>query len=604
VKLYFLAHSIWQDCQQKRRNTLSGGIKEIDARIQNTINLTGDIGVSAHIAWLNSNDITFQQSEIEKLYGADFEKSLIQELTKSEGADFKKISEIRRFVANREQFKLYHKSIDGNVAFYWREKIGKFRGNVAASTAPVDRFYQKINKKITLVDSFIQSPFRYVSDKLELLKEGNVLWNIFTPGEFIGIQMGKIQSRIALGIFKWSTKIARSNSFFAGAFHQISEFSKIFYKSGGDWGTSSFHFVEKKWGNFLEWGAKKAGFEGFQGVKATIGTAAWNIFSKAAPGFAEKLASGGFGKLIASLVAGELTAGTSLLIQVGLMVAWEGFKKLKKLITDKKYRNEFISKTLPLLLTGASIGISALPAAIVGGLIAGGSAIMGAIGAIISTLFSSIFLPALISVGAILGSIFLLFQVFNITINIDSGVGQAITSILCEESSEGATGSTGGNSSTKTAACIVKILSDCAINPLTSGNANSSKWQCALASLVAQDAMEELKRSATSYSVLQCVGFVAAIDIANGGTGQFPDAKNMDTIHPSNYKWVSGVGSCSPGDIFVDKNGAWGHTGIFLSNAGPYIKCMDANGGGPGVVRGQDSCQWPSNKIAGCLKRI
>ncbi len=226
--------------------------------------------------------------------------------------------------------------------------------------------------------------------------------------------------------------------------------------------------------------------------------------------------------------------------------------------------------------------------------------------------FSTFILPGVVSGGLAvliaLGSLYLFTHQggdgFKMSIDLDSGAGQVISSILCDQNSTEAGGASSGNQATKTAACIVKILTDCAINPLTSSNANSSKWQCALASLVAQDAMEELKRSATSYSVLQCVGFVAAVDIASGGTGSFPNAKDMDTIHPSNYKWVSGVGSCSSGDIFVDKNGTWGHTGIFLSNGGPYIQCMDANGGGPGVVRGQGSCQWPSNNIAGCLKRI
>lgn len=593
-------------------NTLSGGIKEIDARIQNTINLSGDIRVSAHIAWLNSDDIAFQQSEVEKLYGADFEKSLIQELTKSEGADFKKISDIRRFISNREQFILYHDSVDGNVALYWREKIGKFRGNIAASTAPVDRFYQKINKKIGKVDNFIHSPFRYLSDKLETLKEGNVWWNIFTPGEFIGIQMGKIQSRIALGVFKWSTKIARSNSFFAGAFRQVSEFSKIFYKSGGDWGTSSFHFVEKKWGNFLEWGAKKAGFEGFQGVKATIGTAAWNVFSKAAPGFAEKLASGGFGKLIASLVAGELTAGTSLLIQVGLMVVWEGLKKFKKFLTDSEYRNRFISEKLPLLLTGASIGISALPAAIVGGLIAGGSAIMGAIGAIISSLFSSVFLPALIAVGAIIGGIFLLFQVFNITIDIDSGISSLVASVICDQSKQ-----TSSNKTANVALCIAEIANNCpGLNPVTESKLKSPSWQCLVGGLLFKNALAELEKSAhvknstsASEGNLQCVGLSAAA--AADGDGSFSvgqiNACMYATSVPQGYRYLPGCPNMQPGDHFIMgvENCTVGHIGVVITpQEGVGFTCVDANAAGPGIIQGPDKCKYAKSQISGCLRKM
>ncbi len=126
-----------------------------------------------------------------------------------------------------------------------------------------------------------------------------------------------------------------------------------------------------------------------------------------------------------------------------------------------------------------------------------------------------------------------------------------------------------------------------------------------LASTLAQSSLAALQYSATNYDVLQCVGFIVAIDVANGGTGTgFGDAKTLLSNPPSGYKPVLGVGSCSPGDFFVDTTGTWGHTGVFIKNGGATSQVADANGAGPGVVRGPGSGTWLSSKIAGCLKKI
>lgn len=194
----------------------------------------------------------------------------------------------------------------------------------------------------------------------------------------------------------------------------------------------------------------------------------------------------------------------------------------------------------------------------------------------------------------------LLFNVFQHSIKLDSAPGRLIASIICDESGEG------GNPRLNTAICIAQILTDCSINPLTSGNANSSAWQCALASLIADDAMTALKTSATKYQVLQCVGFVVAVDLATGGSGSgFGNAKTLCDSVPSGWRCVQGVGSCAPGDIFVSKGGAWGHTGIVADPlpGSPYIQCLDANGGGPGIVRNSEECRYPKSSIYGCLKR-
>lgn len=232
------------------------------------------------------------------------------------------------------------------------------------------------------------------------------------------------------------------------------------------------------------------------------------------------------------------------------------------------------------------------------------------LGFVTSLLFPWV-LPSLISIGVFLGIVFgsvhyqnMMTNMINTTahldvnLSLDSGVGSIIGNILCDSEE-------GGNAKAKTAACIVEILSKCGINPLTASNAGGSSWQCVLASTLAESAKAKLQESATKFSVLQCVGFIVAVDVATGGAGTgFGNANSLLSSPPSGYKAVLGVGSCSPGDFFVDVSGTWGHTGVFIGNAGAVIKCMDANGGGPGVVRGSDSCVWPSAKVAGCLKKI
>ncbi len=236
-----------------------------------------------------------------------------------------------------------------------------------------------------------------------------------------------------------------------------------------------------------------------------------------------------------------------------------------------------------------------------------------ALGFVTSLLFPWV-LPSIVSIGVFIGIVFgsvhyqtMMNQMLNTTarldvnLSLDSGLGEFIGNILCDSGEGGGK----NNSRIQTAACIAEILSKCSINPLTASNAQGSTWQCMLASTLAESALAQLQRSATSYSVLQCVGFIVAIDVANGGTGTgFGDAKTLLSSPPSGYKPVLGVGSCSPGDFFVDTTGTWGHTGVFIANGGATSQVADANGAGPGVVRGPGSGTWLSSKIAGCLKKI
>lgn len=344
------------------------------------------------------------------------------------------------------------------------------------------------------------------------------------------------------------------------------------------------HFAHAQWGKFVKWGLAKTGMTGvvkYAGVSAS--RTATRLLLKIGGKALAKLGT----KALGALITAATTVGT-VIFAIGMVfdLISLGWEFLKELARNSKLRQTVVGWGLAI---GAFFTVTRIAPFFTGlGL---------ALGAMIAASFQFLLLAF-----AILGIVlFVAPQIQNNiknTFRLDSAPGRLITSILCDNDGGG------GNPAINTAVCIVQILTDCGLNPLLAGNANTPAWQCALASLVAADAMEVLKESATKYEGVQCVGFVRAVDVATGGPGVgWGNANTLGTLVPSGYTFASGIGSCAPGDIFVDTGGDVGHTGIFISNDGPYIKCADANGAGLGVVRGPDSCVWDSSKIAGCLKK-
>ena len=589
-----------------------GGLHENDPRLLHTLNIANDTGVSPHIPWLDAADLVAQENQLKIKYKTDnlsdfYQKEVSRLKTSADNGklvDFTTIDEVGKHLSNQQQHSSYQKSVSGNSLYYLRDKIGKIRGNFASVSAPVDRFAQKINKKVSSVSDFIHAPFAYIADKWLQVQE---VAPILNPGKFLYDKVHSGQLWVAARLLEISDKLKSNKSWYSGIFSQVSDFAGGFIHHDADWSSSSFHFIQTKWGNLLDWSAKKAGFEGFQAVKIKVGTSLWNGFAKLAPGLAEKISSSGLSKLVGSLMLGELSAGSTLLIQAGAMVVWEGIKGVWNFLFNKEKREEMINN-LPLAVwVGTAIGgLMALPSMIVGGVIAIGSALLSGLSAIATSLVG-LFIPAMIISGV---AVFLVYIFstnlqttarLDVNLSLDSGLGEFIGNILCDSGEGGGK----NNSRIQTAACIAEILSKCSINPLTASNAQGSSWQCMLASTLAQSALAALQYSASNYSVLQCVGFIVAIDVANGGAGTgFGDAKTLLSSPPSGYKPVLGVGSCSPGDFFVDTTGTWGHTGVFIANGGATSQVADANGAGPGVVRGPGSGTWLSSNIAGCLKKI
>ncbi|MEI8232385.1 MAG: CHAP domain-containing protein [bacterium] len=575
-------------------NTIGGNVDENDPRILNTKNISAEIGVSAHIPWLNKEDLDSQASLLQKQYGSeDLAKTLQQEINLGEDADFKKISSIKKLFSNIEQHNHYTRALDDNPVYNIRNQIGKTRGRFAAISSPIDRFSQKVGKKIWAVDDFVHSPFKYIADKIEDIQEKVPILN---PGKFIYDKFVGAQLWIAQRVLEWSDNLIGRGHWARGILTHISDFSRGFITEGGSWSGANYTFVQKKWGDLLDWGAKKTGRGSWQALKGEIGTKLWSGFSKMAPELAKKLSAGELSKVVASLVAGELSAGTTLLIQAGLMLIGSAFKKIKQFFTDSHFRDQVIRR-IPALIAAASVGLAAVPGAIVAGLIAFGSGALSLLGSALGALFTSIFLPAMIAVGSMLLAFFLLFQVFNITKEIDSNDSlyqQVIAGIVCDE---------GGGGPGSAAVCIADYLQGCNLSPLTASLLNSSGWKCLLAqTALNQNAKDAIQASTSGNNYFQCVGMAAAY-AGQAYNISFPqiNAKDYANNAPSGFRWIGGGDSCQPGALFVDTGGTYGHIGVVIECAGANIVCVDSNYGGPGVTRNKDQCRYPTGSIAGYL---
>jgi hypothetical protein len=208
----------------------------------------------------------------------------------------------------------------------------------------------------------------------------------------------------------------------------------------------------------------------------------------------------------------------------------------------------------------------------------------------------------LLSAGVALGLLAFFLVFFNIFTklpwDIDSAPGRILTSIFCDESGEG------DGSAASAAICIADILTKAGLNPLLASDVNSTLWQQIISALF-PDTIKAIAKSASGQGAFQCVGLIAAGVTESGGAyWEPPNANQLDINSPPGYTYVSGVGSCQPGDAFVDMGGTYGHTGWIVEDAGAHFVCVDANMGSAGAVRNRDSCRYAKSKIDGCLKKI
>lgn len=298
---------------------------------------------------------------------------------------------------------------------------------------------------------------------------------------------------------------------------------------------------------------------------------------------------------IGALLAAGTAIGTAFSVVLGALMVFDLIKLGWNFVKNFLSSSDFRGSVAKFGLTVGAIFL-AIPAAFVSTL------------SVISLLMLSVLQPVLLSLAIIGIMIFVNNHNFSdlmTTVRLDSGsaLQQVVGDIVCTLTGSEAP-SKAGNPKLAAGKCVAQLLTQFGINPLTESNAVGAAFNSFSSGLGNGAAAAEAARSATSYKVFQCVGFDVVVDIMTGGSGTgWGNANTLLSSPPSGYKPVLGVGSCLPGDFFVDTSGVVGHTGIFVSNAGPYIKCMDANGGGPGLVRDESSCVWPSANVAGCLKK-
>lgn len=609
----------------EQHNTLTGSLQENNPRIAATLGISSDIGVSPHIPWLSSQDLDSQAvSLIEKYHLKEtdsFSKIIEREILKDKDADFGLITDLTNHLSNASQRRYYKTTLSGNPIYSLRDRLSRTWGGITGYTQPVERFYERTNKHIFGVYDVLNKPFDGVGNWLINLQEN---YPIFNPGKFINDKLMGGQLWVAQKILDWSDQLKGTGRWYSGIFTQISDFTGGFIHSEAQWSDASFHFIQKKWGNILDWGAKKAGYAGFDAVKAKIGSTLWSGFSKLAPGLAEKLSAGALGKLVLSFTAGTLSAGTTILIQVGAMLLWEGAKGIWNFLFNSQKRSEMLAR-LPLAVwaSTAFTGLTMLPGAIVGGVLALGSSLLGGIGVVVSSL-ATIFIPAIIVAGASVTLLVFINLWSSTTSRIDSSsaLSQFVSNIVCDDAGNPTlpgvnagdttdaptTTATAPNSVLSCATCLAKYLNEC-YGPSVNSSNISRGLSCMAAKAISPEAVSIIERSAISFTYLQCVGFVQA-SIACGG-GSLPGANACSYANQSNwggYTFRAGLGGAKPGDPIVFKSSgscsdsAPGHIGILKGDAGALVCLVDANSTCSGCV--SDNNCLPKTNVAGHLSKL
>lgn len=346
------------------------------------------------------------------------------------------------------------------------------------------------------------------------------------------------------------------------------------------------HFATAQWGKLVKWSLTKTGMSGV--VKyAGIST------SRTATRFLIKLGGKALARLGEKAIGAIITAGTaigSVLFAIGMVwdLATLAWNFVKEFINNIEFRKTVRNWAIGLWAFFSGIQLAPLAA-------------------VLGVMFAVAFEGLLLSLIIVGTALFVVPQIIDRNksgthLDAVNNAAQIIANIVCTLGGAEAPG-TSSNPRLAAGKCVYKLLTEAGINPLNSSNAAGPAFTSFSTGLGNGAAASEAQRSAQKYGAFQCVGFDVVVSMMTGGGGAFSDANLLDSIEPASYKFVAGVGSCSPGDFFVDKNGSFGHTGLYVAPAGANIVCMDANSDGRGTVRDDSTCRWPTNNIAGCLKR-
>jgi hypothetical protein len=591
-----------------RQQLLTGDFRYHDARTSATMSLAEEIGVNPDIPWLTSQDLYSLADRLAPNSQGTVDGIRAAYYQAIDSNNLPLASELKLLLSNATQFENYHNRLNHSSFLSLREALAKTQGNIQAANQPIAAFTSKVMGGFANIENVVNWPSNKLFElwdragkKLTFtrkLKNGKILAIPFLdlPG-FAYNQWINFQKGISLRVYTWSIKVAKNGDFF-GFFRHVADYSRAFYKADASWGLANTAFFEKKWGDLLNWTARKVGQGSWEALKKSLTT-----YIESA---GNKLASGLGSKIVEAIGFGTSELGVGLLL-LGAQALWEigksFFSKITKFLGSVfQGKGDNVGGIFAMLGGSAFLALNAMLAGIPVIALAAFEVLRAAGKLIWDGLVTIVILAAAVSL--ILVTIaFLLFQVFKTTINLDSGTAQITANIVCTLTGSG-TPSSSSNPRLAAGKCIYQLLNQFHINPLNKGNAGGANFSAFATELGNGAAADVAQASAQQFGAFQCVGLDTVVSMMTGGSSAFyANAKDMLSNPPPGYHPVYGVGSCSPGDFFVDTGGTWGHTGLFVKPAGAVIICIDANSDGYGTVRDETTCQWPSSRIAGCLKK-
>lgn len=606
-----------EEIEVKQRHLLLGSdLRDRDPRLIATSGLAAALGVDLTTPWLKAEDLNAVTKQITDKYGVN---TLVEAVGKTN--DPKELSEIKNLLGKTSDYNYYHTSLSGNLLLSAQETLAKGRGNLASIASPITRLTGKVWAGYEKVDNVVNSPVRGLADGWQRLQEK---FPILNPAGFILTKWSGFQIGIANRLNLWATKASVSGHWFSGFAVHVADFTEGFVKHEASWSGAGAFFFERKWGNVLDWAAKKAGHESWSVARASL----WQGTIRAIEIGGNKIAAG-LGSKIATTLAGIATSesGIGLLI-IGAQIGWEilkfGFDKVKRFFTDSNFREKVLN-WLPVTLGAGLTAAAALPALLLSGVGAIGTGLLAFLGAAIGSLASLFVLAATWSLAIVAGFV-LLFYIFKTTTELDSGLSSLVASVICDQSKQ-----TSSNPTANVALCIAELAYKCpGINPMTEAVVQSQSWQCLVGGLVFKKAITELEASShisngsSGPGNVQCVGLSAAS--AADGDGSFSvgqiNACSYATNEPNGYRYLDGCPNMQPGDHFVmgadncynpttNPDGTVGHIGVVIDpSGGEKFTCVDANYSfpgsptQPGEIRGPDKCFFAKSQISGCLRKI
>lgn len=628
LQLQFLAPSL-ELAELSVRSELSGYdlLDRTNTRERWSANLAANFGLNPSTFWLKDKEIedaTQHFLGLPEYQGAtSLEQAMDIELS-TNPSDLRRYTQLSTLYDQRAQRAQYRQARSDNTGFFLQDQMNKFGYNLQVIREPYDKASRRFWSTFEKIDDVIHYPPRKVADFWEDLVDGRKkflglsavidfktktgrivhipLLNL--PG-FLLDQFVVFRKYLATNVFKWSWGLSRQGGLFTPLKH-VANYSFGFVQHGADFRSTNYYFGRKAMGNFLDWGSHKLFNKSFAAAKTAFGEGALKIGNKITGGLLGKATA-----YLASLglsVEGIGIVLTAALLAIDLVKTVGGF--FKKLVGDENFRNKFLNwaPAIGIFIGGIGTFLAGIPAAIAFGF----TSLISFFGLAISGI-AAFFLQGFLWVGASIIGVLLIFQILKTTTHLDPGssLQQIAVDLLCDEDSAGAEVGTEiksvGNSVASCANCLAKYLAECYGQSVTSSNIRQG-LACLAAKAISPESISIIERSASSFTYLQCVGFVQAAIACSGGSLQGANACGYIGDVAPGWKFVRGTVGARPGDPVVFNSsgtcsdGAPGHIGIMTSDAGALVCLTDANQVCNGCVA-QNNC-LPKTNMAGFLKKL